>query len=156
LSGLARMQVARSGRQVLTARQVSEQAQALDALARVIEQTQAGLRESVGELWAETSQPGAAPDSAQVLRSARQAAVVAARMGTGAAQAHDLCRQIVALMRQTAVEGSAVTDGGRELDLRATQLQTAVEEAEAEHAEDAPVWLRRLRRLPWWRRPHAG
>jgi hypothetical protein len=152
LADLARMQVALTNRQRPLRHQVVEQAQALDTLARNIEQVQMGLRDTTSELWAEMSQPGAAPDPAKVLRSAQRAAVVAARMGTGATQVHDFCRQIVALMRQSARDWDAVATYGRALDARAMELRALVEQAETDREEDVPGWLRGLRALPWLRK----
>ncbi|HEU5441176.1 MAG TPA: cache domain-containing protein [Ktedonobacterales bacterium] len=156
LAALARMQVVRTTRQGPIRRQVVEQAQALDTLARNIEQVQMGLRDTASELWAEMSQPGTAPDPTQVLRSAQRAAVVAARMGTGAMQVQEFCRQIVALMRQGARDCDAVADHGRELDAQATDLRALIEQAEADREEDVPGWLRNLRKLPWLRRQHLA
>lgn len=132
---LARHQVARAAQQERTAQRAGEQSRTLDALARAMEQGYTGLRESAGDLWAEMSQPGAAPDPARVSAQARQTAVIAARVGTAAAQARDLSRHLALAMRQVIVHTHAITDGGRELDLRATELLGAVEQAGTALAE---------------------
>lgn len=128
---LARLQVTRSAQQEGIAQQTGEQAHTLDALAGAMERDYAGLRESAGELWAAMSQPGAATDPAHAAMQARQAAVIAARVGTGAAQARDLCRHIAVLMRQLIAQGHSSTDGARELDLHASELLAATRQAGA-------------------------
>lgn len=135
LSALARLQAARAAQHERIAWQAGEQSRALDTLARAMEQGYTGLRDSAGELWAEMSQPGAMPDPARASAQARQAAVVAARVGTAAAQARDLCRHITLLMRQVIAQSRGTTDSGRELDLRATELRDAAERAGATPAE---------------------
>ena len=132
---LARRQVTLTAQQARAAQQAGEQSRTLDALARVMEQGYTGLRESASELWAEMSQPGAVPDPARASAQARQAAVVAARVGTAAAQARDLCRHLALAMRHMIVQSHTITDGGRELDLHATELLGAVEQASATLAE---------------------
>ena len=132
---LARRQVALSAQQTRAAQRAGEQSRTLDALARAMEQGYTGLRESAGELWAEMSQPGAVPDPVRASAQARQAAVVAARVGTTAAQARDLCRHLALAMRQVIVQSHTITDGGRELDLRTSELLGAVERAGAPLAD---------------------
>jgi hypothetical protein len=131
VSGLARLQVTQAAQQEQIALQVGEQARSLDTLAHAMEQGYAGLRDSAGDLWAEMSQPGAAPDPARAAAQARHATVIAARVGTGAVQARDLSRHTALLMRQVAAHSRNVSDGGRELDLRTAALQNAIGQAGA-------------------------
>ena len=135
VAALARLQVNRAAQQEQIAQQTGEQAHTLDALAGAMERDYAGLRDSAGELWAAMSQPGAATDPARAAAQARQAAVIAARVGTGAAQARDLSRHIAVLMRQVVAQSHSATDGGRELDLHATELLATVGQAGAKLEE---------------------
>jgi Cache 3/Cache 2 fusion domain len=131
LERLAQAQVARGNTQGRAARQASEQARTLDALASAMEQGQAALRESAGSIWQEMSQPGAAPDSQTALQWARQAALMSARVGTAAERARTVCRQLIMLLNHVVAEGSVATDQGRAMQVRAHELRESVEGVEA-------------------------
>ncbi|HLJ81734.1 MAG TPA: Cache 3/Cache 2 fusion domain-containing protein, partial [Ktedonobacterales bacterium] len=130
LEHLAHAQVDRSSRQSFVARQITEQVRALDAMAQVMEQGHTALRDSTSEMWAEISQPGIAPDVARATRRAQQTAIAAARVGSAAADARDLCRQLLAQMNHVAAEAGMVTESGHALEQRAQDLRTCVEGVE--------------------------
>lgn len=130
LEHLAHRQVDHSARQSSLARQIAEQVRALDAMAQVMEQGHATLRDSTSEIWAEISQPGIAPGLTAAGRLAQQTAVVSARVGSAAEDARDLCRQLVVQMNHIVAEAGIVTDSGRALEQRAQDLRTCVEGVE--------------------------
>jgi len=142
LERLAQVQVERATQQGRAARQVSEQARALDALAGAMEHGQMALRESAGGIWQEMSQPGAAPDPQAALQWARQAAVVSSRVGTAAERSRDVCRQLIALMNHIVAEGGVVTSANREMREHAHTLRESVEGVEMAVGE------RLINRLP--------
>ncbi|MFI5273017.1 MAG: Cache 3/Cache 2 fusion domain-containing protein, partial [Ktedonobacterales bacterium] len=152
LSGLAREQVTRASRQEHAARLVSEQARTLDGMAREMDQGYASLRSSAGELWAEMSQPGAAPDPARTLEHAKHSAVIAARIGTSAASARDLCRQIVTLMNHILADGTGIAGGGRELEAAAVELRESVEHVEVTLGERLVQRAGAVLTVPWQRK----
>lgn len=130
LDRLSRAHVEGAEHQARTARQVSDEVRALNALARTLDEGQSELRDSTGEIWAEMSQPGAAPDPAATLRWARQAAVVSGRLGTTAEHARDLCQHIVASMNHIIAEVNVVSQRGREMQARTQDLRGSVEQVE--------------------------
>lgn len=145
---LAQLQTARAGRQEQVARQASEQARALDAMAEVMEQGRASLRDASGDIWGEMSQPGLLPDPALAVRLAQQAAVAAAQVGSAAEDARDVCHQLVGLMNHVIAEGAIVEDGGTEMESRARDLRAAVESVEmtvGERLLRRSLFLRRVR-----------
>ena len=127
---LAQLQATRAERQERVARQASEQARALDAMAEVMEQGRASLRVASGDVWAEMSQPGMLADPIAAVRLAQQAAVAAAQVGSAAEDARDACHQLVGLMNHIIAEGAIVGDGGLEMETRAKDLRAAVESVE--------------------------
>lgn len=135
VSALARQHAARAVQQEHTAGQVGEQLRLLEALALALTQGHAGLSDSAGELWAEMSQPGTAPDPTHVAAQARQAAVVAAHVGTAAAQARDLCRQLALLLRHVIAQSRAAGESSHALDQHANELLEATVQAGATLAE---------------------
>ncbi|MGZ6389005.1 MAG: Cache 3/Cache 2 fusion domain-containing protein, partial [Ktedonobacterales bacterium] len=130
LDHLSRAQIERAERQMRTARQVSDEVRALNALARSMDEGQSELRQSTGEIWAEMSHPGAAPDANATLQWARQAAVASGRIGSAAEHARDLCQHIVALMNHIVAEGNVVSQRGREMQACAKELRGSVEQVE--------------------------
>jgi Cache 3/Cache 2 fusion domain len=130
LDHLSRAQIERAERQTRTARQVSDEVRALNALARSMDEGQSELRQSTGEIWAEMSHPGAAPDPNATLRWARQAAVASGRIGSAAEHARDLCQHIVVLMNHIVAEGNVVSQRGREMQVSARELRGSVEQVE--------------------------
>lgn len=130
LDHLSRAQIERAERQMRTARQVSDEVRALNALARSMDEGQSELRQSTGEIWAEMSHPGAAPDPNATLRWARQAAVASGRIGSAAEHARDLCQHIVGLMNHIVAEGNVVSQRGREMQACAKELRGSVEQVE--------------------------
>ncbi|HEX8034256.1 MAG TPA: Cache 3/Cache 2 fusion domain-containing protein [Ktedonobacterales bacterium] len=130
LDHLSRAQIERAERQTRTARQVSDEVRALNALARSMDEGQSELRTSTGEIWAEMSHPGAAPDPNATLRWARQAAVASGRIGSAAEHARDLCQHIVVLMNHIVAEGNVVSQRGREMQVCARELRGSVEQVE--------------------------
>lgn len=130
LDHLARAQIERAERQAHTARQVSDEVRALNALARTMDEGQSALRESAGEIWGEMSQPGVTPDPAATLRWARQAAVVSGRVGSAAEHVRDLSQHIVTLMNHIVAEGNVVSQRGREMQVCAQELRGSVERVE--------------------------
>lgn len=148
LERLAQLQATRAGRQDRVAQQVSEQIRALDAMAEVMEQGRAALRDTSGEVWAEMSQPGALPNPGNAVRLAQQAAVSAAQVGSAAEDARDLCRHLVGLMNHVIAEGAIVGDGGLEMESRAKDLRVAIEAVEmtvGERLLQRSLILRRMR-----------
>lgn len=153
LDRLSRAQIEGAEHQARTARQVSDEVRALNALARTLDEGHSELRESTGEIWAEMSQPGAAPDPAATLRWARQAAVASGRIGSAAEHARDLCQHIVTSMNHIIADGNVVSQRGREMQARTQELRGSVEQVEMALGErlvnrphgsgDIPV-LRRL------------
>ncbi|HLZ25654.1 MAG TPA: cache domain-containing protein [Ktedonobacterales bacterium] len=130
LEHLAYHQVDHSSRQSSVARQIAEQVRALAAMAQVMEQGHATLRDSTTAMWAEVSQPGMALDAALAARLAQQTAVAAARVGSAAEDSHNLCRQLVTQMNHVAAEAGIVTEGGLALEQRARDLRACVEGVE--------------------------
>lgn len=130
LDHLARAQIERAERQTRTARQVSDEVRALNALARSMDEGQSALRESAGEIWGEMSHPGIAPDAAATLRWARQAAVASGSIGSAAEHARDLSQHIVSLMNHIIADGSVVSQRGREMQVCAQELRGSVEQVE--------------------------
>lgn len=130
LERLARAQVERANQQGRAARQVSEQALALDAIAGTMEQSQNALRDSAGGIWQEMSQPGAAPDPQTALEWARQAAVAASRVGMATERSREACRQLVVMMNHVVAESDLSREGGRELQEQTRALREAVEGVE--------------------------
>ncbi len=130
LEGLSRGESERANRQTQVAMQVSEQARALDDVAAALAQGHAALHESAGEIWAEISQPGLAPDPAAAMRWARQAAIASGRIGTSVADARDRCRQLVRLMNHMLAETSVAGQSGGEIERHARELRDAIEQLE--------------------------
>ncbi len=130
LEHVAQQQVARSGRQGRLAHSISEQARSLDTLADVVERGRDTLGQSAGEIWAEMSQPGAAPDAMALMHQARQAAVVATRVGEAAEEVRAQCRRLVRMMNQVIAESEGVEAGGREVMACTRDLRAAVERVE--------------------------
>jgi len=130
LEGLSRGESERANRQTRVAMQVSEQARALDDVAAALAQGHAALHESAGEIWAETSQPGLAPDPAAAVRWARQAAIASGRIGTSVTDARDRCRQLVRLMNHMLAETSVAEQSGGEIERHARELRDAIEQLE--------------------------
>jgi hypothetical protein len=130
LEGLSRGESDRANRQTRVAMQVSEQARALDDVAAALAQGHAALHESAGEIWAEISQPGLAPDPAAAVRWARQAAVASGKIGTSVADARDRCRQLVQLMNHMLAETSVAGQSGGEIERHARELRDAIEQIE--------------------------
>ncbi len=130
LDHLARTQIERAGSQSRTARLVSDEVRALNALACAMDEGQSALRESAGEIWGEISHPGAPPDPAATLRWARQAAVASGRVGSAAERARDLSQHIVALMNRIIAEGNVVSQRGQEMLVCARELRGSVEQVE--------------------------
>ena len=172
LEYLAHIQGDRSGRQSAVARQIAEQVRALDSMAQVMEQGHAALRDSTSEIWSEISQPGMALDSATTTRLAQQTAIASARVGSAAADARDLCRQLVAQMNHIVAEAGIATDSGQALEQSAQDVRACVEGVEITLGErlrnrvvgaSFPL-IRRVRAasqhvrklLPAWAVPAAG
>lgn len=130
LEHLVRAQIERAARQGRMARQVSDEAQTLDALMQTMDQGQAALRESATGIWGETSQPGLAPDHTATLRWARQAAVVSARVGAAAEEMRTTSQHILALMNHVIAEGNVVHERGRQMQSCAQDLLGAMEQVE--------------------------
>jgi hypothetical protein len=156
LTQLARSQIDHSSRQDRVVRQITEQVRSLNIMAQAMEQGHTALRDAAGEIWAEMSQPGLAPNPAQTLRWAKQAAVVSAQVGTNASHARDICRQLVSLMNHITAEGNAITDGGREIALRAVELRKSVDQVELTLGERLVRKARGMSTVPWRKRGQAG
>lgn len=131
LGGEAHANARRLRRQERLTRQIGEQVYQLDTLARAMEHGHAALQNSAGEIWAEMSQPGLAPDPQRALQWAKQSVIISARVGTQAEQARDLCYQLTNLLNHVVAEGNAMTSSCRDIDAEATDLHTAVNGIEA-------------------------
>ena len=130
LEQVVRAQVGRSQRQARLAHQVSECTRELNTLMEVVEQGQAALQESAGEIWAGMSQPGQMLDSARANRLARQSAVVAGRIGSATEDARERFRYLIGMMNHVIAEGRVLGDEGRRLEERANALRLAIERVE--------------------------
>jgi hypothetical protein len=112
------------------ARQISEGARDIDALVGSMNQGHLAMHDSATGIWAEMSQPGTAPDPATAMRLARQAVVMAARIGVATEDARTRCNHVVRLMNQVIAEGHVLCGHGRETERRAAELRDAVEQIE--------------------------
>jgi hypothetical protein len=130
LERAAQQQVAAAGRQERMARQITDGARDIDALVNTMTQGHLAMHDSATGVWAEMSQPGVAPDPAAAMRFARQAVVMAARVGVAAEDARARCNAVVRLMNQVIAEGHVLAGHGRVTQRRAGELRGVVEQVE--------------------------
>jgi len=130
LEHAATTQVVAARRQERMARQISDGARDIDTLANSMKLGHATMHDSATGIWAEMSQPGAAPDPATAMRLARQAVVMAARIGVAAEDARSRCNHVVRLMNQVIAEGHVLSGHGHETERQAAELRGVVEQIE--------------------------
>jgi hypothetical protein len=130
LEHAATTQVVAARRQERMARQISDGARDIDTLVHSMNQGHATMHDSATGIWAEMSQPGAAPDPVTAMRLARQAVVMAARIGVAAEDARSRCNHVVRLMNQVIAEGHVLSGHGHETERRAAELRGVVEQIE--------------------------
>lgn len=127
LGHAAATQVIAARRQERMARHITESARDLDALVGTLQQGRLSLHDSASGMWAEMSQPGVAPDPAVAMRLARQAVVLAARIGVATEETRLRCNDIVRLMNQVLAEGHMLGGQGHETERRVAELHDAIE-----------------------------
>jgi hypothetical protein len=120
-----------SRRQERLARQISDGAHGLDALVTSVNQGYPALRESAGAIWAEVSQPGAAPDPLAVMRLARETTLMATSIGSGMEDARVYSDHISRLMNQVVAQERIAAQGGEATQRAAQELRASIEQVEA-------------------------
>jgi hypothetical protein len=120
-----------SRRQERLARQISDGAHGLDALVTSVNQGYPALRESAGAIWAEVSQPGAAPDPLAVMRLARETTLMATSIGSGMEDARVYSDHITRLMNQVVAQERIAAQGGEVTQRAAQELRASIEQVEA-------------------------
>ncbi len=130
LEHAANTQVVAARRQERMARQISDGARDIDTLVTSMKQGHVTMHDSATGIWAEMSQPGIAPDPTTAMRLARQAVVMAARIGVAAEDARSRCNHVVRLMNQVIAEGHVLSGHGHETERRAAELRGVVEQIE--------------------------
>src|SRR5262249_1267541 len=112
-----------SRRQERLARQIGDGACGLDALVTAVNQGYPALQQSAGAIWAEVSQPGAAPDPQVVLRLARETTLMATRIGAGMEDARVYSDHITRLMNHVVAQGRVAAQGRQETPRAAPELR---------------------------------
>lgn len=120
-----------SRRQERLARQIGDGARGLDALVTSVNQGYPALQQSAGAIWAEVSQPGAAPDPTVVTRLARETTLMATRIGAGMEDARVYSDHITKLMNHVVAQGRIAAQGGQETQRAAQELRASIESVEA-------------------------
>jgi hypothetical protein len=120
-----------SRRQEQLARQIGDGARGLDALVTSVNQGYPALQQSAGAIWAEVSQPGAAPDPTVVMRLARETTLMATRIGAGMEDARVYSDHITKLMNHVVAQGRIAAQGGQETQRAAQELRASIESVEA-------------------------
>ena len=130
LERAAHRQAVQSQRQEFIARQIGQQAHTLNATIAIMEEGQSALHDVTGDIWAGLSQPGEALDAQAAIRLARQAAVMAARVGSGTEDAKLACRALVGLINQVIAEDRLLVEQGETTSMQAQDLRQAIEQVE--------------------------
>jgi hypothetical protein len=120
-----------SRRQERLARQIGDGARGLDALVTSVNQGYPALQQSAGAIWAEVSQPGAAPDPTVVMQLARETTLMATRIGAGMEDARVYSDHISKLMNHVVAQGRIAAQGGQETQRAAQELRASIESVEA-------------------------
>ncbi|HEY7835055.1 MAG TPA: hypothetical protein VIG30_15880 [Ktedonobacterales bacterium] len=151
LETVASTQVARSARQADVARHLIEEVRLLGEVAGGLEHSVAALRQTAGDIWAETSSPGASAAASSGAAIARQAAHAAHQMGAAAERANHLCFRLRARANLVIAEADMLGVCGREAREHATALRAAVqsiEQALGTHAPALPLEQAAMRAAP--------
>jgi hypothetical protein len=119
-----------SRRQERLARQIGDGARGLDALVTSVNQGYPALQQSAGAIWAEVSQPGAAPDPTVVMQLARETTLMATRIGAGMEDARVYSAHIAKLMNHVVAQGRIASQGGQDTQRAAQELRASIESVE--------------------------